>query len=91
MLLPEFLLTRVVEVAVHGLDHADTLGRKPWLTPAVGDAVTELLLGTDHATALDDLGWSRTRFLRMATGREPLNAAEAVQAERLGIRWLAPG
>jgi hypothetical protein len=29
MLLSEFLLTRVVEVAVHGLDLADALGREP--------------------------------------------------------------
>ncbi|MFC9588046.1 maleylpyruvate isomerase N-terminal domain-containing protein [Streptomyces yangpuensis] len=91
MLLSEFLLTRVVEVAVHGLDLADALGRKPWLTPAAGDAVTELLLGTEHATAVDELGWSRTHFLRKATGREPLNEAEAVQVARLGIRWLALG
>ncbi|WP_037881908.1 maleylpyruvate isomerase N-terminal domain-containing protein [Streptomyces sp. NRRL S-378] len=91
MLLSEFLLTRVVEVAVHGLDLADALGRKSWLTPAAGDAVTELLLGTEHATAVDELGWSRTHFLRKATGREPLNEAEAVQVERLGIRWLALG
>ncbi|MFG2341996.1 maleylpyruvate isomerase N-terminal domain-containing protein [Streptomyces yangpuensis] len=91
MVLSEFLLTRVVEVAVHGLDLADALGRRPWLTPAAGDAVTELLLGTEHATAVDELGWSRADFLRKATGREPLNEAEAVQVERLGIRWLALG
>ncbi|MFE5482653.1 maleylpyruvate isomerase N-terminal domain-containing protein [Streptomyces sp. NPDC056527] len=91
MLLSDFLLTRVVEVAVHGLDLADALGRKPWLTSAAGDAVTELLLGTEHATATDELGWSRTRFLRKATGREPLNEAETAQVERLGIRWLALG
>jgi hypothetical protein len=40
MLLSEFLLTRVVEVAVHGLDLADALsasrspGRKPWTSAA---------------------------------------------------------
>lgn len=79
------------KVAVHGLDLADALGRKPWLTSAAGDAVTELLLGTEHATATDALGWSRTRFLRKATGREPLNEAEAAQVEQLGIRWLALG
>ncbi|MEU9861901.1 maleylpyruvate isomerase N-terminal domain-containing protein [Streptomyces sp. NPDC047971] len=91
MLLTDFLLTRVVEVAVHGLDLADALGREPWLTPAAGDAVTELLLGAEHATATDELGWSRTRFLRKATGREPLNVAEAARVERLGIGWLALG
>lgn len=91
MLLSEFLRTRVVEVAVHGLDLADALGREAWLTPAAGDAVTELLLGAEHATAADDLGWSRADFLRRATGREPLDEAEALRVERLGIRWLALG
>ncbi|MEU7124531.1 maleylpyruvate isomerase family mycothiol-dependent enzyme [Streptomyces zaomyceticus] len=91
MLLSEFVLTRVVEVAVHGLDMADALGREAWLTPAAGDAVAELLLGAEHATAVDKLGWSRSRFLRKATGREPLNEAEAARVERLGIHWLALG
>ncbi|MEU4078170.1 maleylpyruvate isomerase family mycothiol-dependent enzyme [Streptomyces venezuelae] len=91
MLLSEFLLTRVVEVAVHGLDLADALGCEAWLTPAAGDAVTELLLGTEHAAAADELERSRPRFLRKATGREPLNEAEAAQVEQLGIHWLALG
>lgn len=91
MLLSEFLLTRVVEVAVHGLDLADALGREAWLTPAAGDAVAELLLGAEHALAADELEWSRPRFLRKATGRDPLNEAEAAQVEQLGIRWLALG
>ncbi|MFF5923818.1 maleylpyruvate isomerase N-terminal domain-containing protein [Streptomyces flavochromogenes] len=91
MFLSEFLLTRVVEVAVHGLDLADALGREAWLTPAAGDAVTELLLGPEHAAAADRLGWSRPHFLRRATGREPLNEAEAAQIEQLGVRWIALG
>ncbi|MGW2491506.1 maleylpyruvate isomerase N-terminal domain-containing protein [Streptomyces sp. NPDC001606] len=91
MLLSEFLLTRVVEVAVHGLDLADALGREAWLTPGAGDAVAELLLGAEHAPAADKLQWSRSRFLRKATGREPLTEAEAAQVARLGIRWLALG
>ncbi|RMB85949.1 maleylpyruvate isomerase N-terminal domain-containing protein [Streptomyces shenzhenensis] len=33
MLLSQFLVTRVVEVAVHGLDLAEALRREPWLTP----------------------------------------------------------
>ncbi|MEU6632122.1 hypothetical protein ABZ905_28170 [Streptomyces parvus] len=88
MLLSEFVLTCVVKVAVHGLDLADALGRETWLTPAAGDAVAELLLGAEHAQAADKLGWSRSRFLRKATGRELLNEAEAAQVERLGIRCL---
>ncbi|MET9594521.1 maleylpyruvate isomerase family mycothiol-dependent enzyme [Streptomyces sp. NPDC006516] len=91
MLLSEFLLTRVVEVAVHGIDLADALGREPWLTSAAGDAVLELLLGAEQTEAAVALGWSRARFLRKATGREPLDASETAKVEQLGIRWLALG
>ncbi|MGW8767359.1 maleylpyruvate isomerase family mycothiol-dependent enzyme [Streptomyces sp. NPDC055815] len=91
MLLSEFLLTRVVEVAVHGLDLADALGREAWLTQAAGDAVTELLLGAEHTPAADELGWTRPRFLRKATGREPLTEAETAQVEQLALHWLALG
>ncbi|MEU6672204.1 hypothetical protein [Streptomyces sp. NPDC046727] len=89
MLLSEFLLTLVVEVAVRGLDLADALGREPWLTSSAGDAVLELLLGAEQMAAADKLGWSQPHFMRKATGREPLDETEAAQIEQLGIRWLA--
>ncbi|MEU1124999.1 maleylpyruvate isomerase family mycothiol-dependent enzyme [Streptomyces sp. NPDC005899] len=91
MLLSDFLLTRVVEVAVHGLDLADALGHEPWLTSSAGDAVLELLLGAEQTAAAEKLGWSKPRFLRKATGRELLDASETAQVEQLGIRWLALG
>jgi uncharacterized protein (TIGR03083 family) len=91
MLLSEFLLTRVVEVAVHGLDLADALGREPWLTSSAGEAVTELLLGAEQTAAARTLGWSQAHFLRKATGREPLNETEAALIEQFSIRWLALG
>ncbi|MFB7460850.1 maleylpyruvate isomerase family mycothiol-dependent enzyme [Streptomyces sp. NPDC056188] len=91
MLLSEFLLTRVVEVAVHGLDLADALGREPWLTPQAADVVRDLLLGPGSAAALEKLGWSRLLFLRKATGRAPITQEEATEADRLGIHWLTLG
>ncbi|MGV9451874.1 maleylpyruvate isomerase N-terminal domain-containing protein [Streptomyces sp. NPDC003635] len=93
MLLSEFLLTRVVEVAVHGLDLADALGRRePWLTSQAADLVQDLLLGgPDGAPALERLGWSQLRFLRKATGREPITQRETVEVSRLGIQWLTLG
>jgi uncharacterized protein (TIGR03083 family) len=91
MLLSQFLVTRVVEIAVHGLDVADALGREPWLTRQAGDVVIELLLGVGHLTAVRELGWDRPTFLRKATGREPLDAAQVAQVERLGLRWLTLG
>jgi uncharacterized protein (TIGR03083 family) len=90
MLLSDFLTTRVVEVAVHGLDLADALTLEPWLTPPAADLVLALLLG-DAAPRAGELNWSRARLLRKATGREPLTDAENDQLKRLGIRWLALG
>jgi uncharacterized protein (TIGR03083 family) len=91
MLLSEFLVTRVVEVAVHGLDLADALEREPWLTPQAADLVQGLLLGPDGTAAVEKLGWGQLRFLRKATGREPITKDEALDVNRLGIRWLTLG
>lgn len=91
MLLSEFLLTRVVEVALHGLDLADALGREPWLTSQAADLVQDLLLDPDGLSPLEKLGWGQLRFLRKATGREPITKEEALDVDRLGIRWLALG
>lgn len=92
MLLSEFLLTRVVEVAVHGLDLADALGREPWLTSQAADVVQHLLLsGPDGGAALEKLGWGQLRFLRKATGREPITKEERSEVSRLGVQWLTLG
>ncbi|WP_314254544.1 maleylpyruvate isomerase N-terminal domain-containing protein [Streptomyces sp. DSM 40907] len=91
MLLSEFLLTRVVEVAIHGLDMADALEREPWLTPEAAAVVQELLLGTQQLDAASELDWDGPTFLRKATGRATLDATETAQIERLGIRWITLG
>jgi hypothetical protein len=43
------------------------------------------------AAALEKLGWGQLRFLRKATGREPITREEASDVSRLGIRWLTLG
>jgi hypothetical protein len=91
MLLSEFLLTRLVEVAVHGLDLADALGREPWLTWAAGELIVGLLVGPDQAGMVRELGWDTAKFVRKATGREPLEGQEAIHVERLGLQWLTLG
>ena len=90
MLLGDFLLTRVVEVGVHGLDLAAALGRRPWLTPEAAGALSGLLL-SDGIAALERLGWDPVTFVRKASGRGPLTAADRERAEAAGIRWLALG
>lgn len=49
MTLEDYLVTRVVEVAVHGRDIAAGLGRAPWTTPAAARVVAGLLAEDDRA------------------------------------------
>ena len=91
MLLSDFLLTRVVEVAVHGIDLALALGRDPWLTPEAADLVTELLLGPATEPALEQMNWSKLQFICRATGRTPISVQEGERVNRLGVHWLTLG
>lgn len=88
MSLPEFLVTRVVEVGVHGLDLAVALNREPWLTPTAAQVIADLLTGGRPVPA--GLGWDRLTLIRKATGRAPLAGRErAVVAA--AVRWLSFG
>jgi hypothetical protein len=94
MLLTEFMRTRVLELAVHGLDLAAGLGRDPWLTEPAAGLVAELILpGPANAagTLRQRLGWDRAALLAKATGRSPLTAAEGQAVQDAGLRWLALG
>ncbi|MGW4383059.1 maleylpyruvate isomerase N-terminal domain-containing protein [Kitasatospora sp. NPDC004531] len=92
MLLTEFMITRVVELAVHGLDLADALGRPAWLTEEASDLLEALLLSrADGASVRAALGWDRATLLRKTTGRAALDAAEQDAVERAGITWLTLG
>jgi hypothetical protein len=94
MLLTEFMRTRVLELAVHGLDLAAGVGREPWLTGAAAGVVEELILaGQGRAAAVlgQQLGWDRAVLIAKATGRSPLTAAERRAVEDSGLRWLALG
>ncbi|MEV0717073.1 maleylpyruvate isomerase N-terminal domain-containing protein [Asanoa sp. NPDC050611] len=87
MPLTEFLVTRVVEVGVHGLDLAAALGRPPWLTPRAAAVLTDLLL-PDGDAALAELGWDRVTLVSKATGRAPLAPDERASLNRHGLRRL---
>ncbi|MFU8873144.1 maleylpyruvate isomerase N-terminal domain-containing protein [Micromonospora sp. SL4-19] len=89
MTLTEFLRTRVVEVGVHGLDLADALHRRPWLTPAAAEVVAGLLAGGRPVP--DGLGWDALTLVRKATGRAALTDREAMLVDRAGLRWLSFG
>ncbi|MEV0608252.1 maleylpyruvate isomerase N-terminal domain-containing protein [Polymorphospora rubra] len=88
MLLTDFLVTRIVELGIHGLDLAGALDRPPWLTPAAAGVLTDLLLPEQGIAAVADLGWDEITFLHKATGRRPLTPAETARVEQHGIRWL---
>ncbi|RGC67263.1 mycothiol-dependent maleylpyruvate isomerase [Micromonospora sp. MW-13] len=89
MALSEFLLTRVVEVGVHGLDLAAALGRAPWLTPDAAEVVAALLTGGRDVPA--ELGWDRLALVSRATGRVPLTGRERAVLTAAGVRWLSFG
>jgi uncharacterized protein (TIGR03083 family) len=93
MLLTEFMRTRVLELAVHGLDLAAGVGRDPWLTGAAAAVVEELVLPGERGAAglREQLGWDRAGLVAKATGRSPLTAAERQAVQSAGLRWLALG
>jgi uncharacterized protein (TIGR03083 family) len=91
MLLSEFMLTRVVEVAVHALDIADALDHEPWLTAQAEAAVLGLPAGPAYRAALRDLHGDGPTALRKMTGRAALTEAETGRIDRLGITWITLG
>jgi uncharacterized protein (TIGR03083 family) len=93
MLLAEFAVTRVVELAIHGLDLAAGLDRQPWLTPAAAGVLEALLLPDAGATARlgARLGCDRVGVIARLTGRAPMTAGDHAALAELGISPLALG
>lgn len=89
--LADFMITRVVELAVHGLDLADALARRPWLHDAAAKVVTRLLLPRGSESTMDSLGWDRLTLLRKATGRDQVTDTERDRLRDIGLAWLALG
>jgi uncharacterized protein (TIGR03083 family) len=91
MLLSDFLTTRVVELAVHGLDIADAVGREPWLTTSAAEQLQRLLFGQGWRTAVATLNWDSVTLLRKTSGRADVTANESTELTRLGLRALTLG
>ena len=97
MLLSDFAGTRVVELALHGLDLAIGLGRQPWMTGAAADVLIGLLLpdggadecGGDQLCAR--LNCDRVGLIARLTGRTALPATDEQFLAGAGITWLALG
>jgi uncharacterized protein (TIGR03083 family) len=92
MLFTEFLRTRVLELAVHGLDLARGLGRPPWLTEPAAVTVAGLMLDTDVTVRLlMESGWDQGTLVAKATGRAPVTPADDALFERHALRRLSLG
>ena len=74
--LNDFIVTRVISVAVHGIDVALTIGAEPFTTAGALDVtcgVLEELLGSRAA----DVAWTREELALWATGRRPVPPGRA--------------
>ena len=92
MLLAEFLRTRVLELAVHGLDLAAALDREPWMTAAAADVTEDLLLPSAAAARLrGEAGWDQVTLIAALTGRHPVAPAETRLIQASGAGRLALG
>ncbi|NYH50919.1 hypothetical protein HNR06_000508 [Nocardiopsis arvandica] len=97
MLLTDFLVTRVVELGVHGLDLADALGRDPWCAEEALAVVVRLLFGGSDGGAVERVlpGALSDRAgglaaVRAVTGRSGSDAGRDA-LEAAGVRFLALG
>jgi uncharacterized protein (TIGR03083 family) len=92
MLLTEFLRTRVLELAVHGLDLAAALDREPWVTAQAAHVTEDLLLPPAAAGRLRaQTGWDRVGLIARLTGRHPVTPAETGLIRSAGVGRLALG
>ena len=91
MLLTDFTTTRVVELAVHGLDLAAALGRAAWLTEPAGEVLEDLLVPGGGPKLRHHLRCDRAGLVARLTGRAPLSAAESAALADAGVVRLALG
>jgi uncharacterized protein (TIGR03083 family) len=91
MTLTEFLVTRVVELVVHGLDLADGLGVEPWTTGPGAAVVRDLLGDAGGRQVAEAFGWDGPELMRKATGRTPLTEAERAYLAEHPATWLTLG
>ena len=76
MRLADWVLTRVISVAAHGLDVALTLGRPPWTTAEALAVIRPVFVELIGAEPPASLGWDDHALLATATGRRALKAEE---------------
>jgi uncharacterized protein (TIGR03083 family) len=93
MPLTDFVVTRVVELGVHGLDLAIALDREPWLTSEAAVVLEDLLLPGDSQPAQLQalLHCDRSGLIARLTGRAALTGADQSALAESGVTVLALG
>jgi len=92
MLLTDFAGTRLVELAVHGLDLAAGLGRPPWLTEEAADVLENLWLPPGTARRVrDQTRCGRVTLIAWLTCRADASPAERRLLNEAGARFPALG
>lgn len=76
MKLADWVLTRVISVAAHGLDVALTLGVQPWTTRPALQVTRPVLVSLLGAEPPAQLGWNDQTLLAAGTGRRALTSHE---------------
>jgi hypothetical protein len=76
MKLADWVLTRVMSVAAHGLDVALTLGLQPWTTRPALQVTRPVLTSLLGAEPPAPLGWDDQTLLAAGTGRRKLTPRE---------------
>jgi uncharacterized protein (TIGR03083 family) len=86
MVLAEWIVTRVIAVAVHALDVAITLDRPPWTTEAALRVTRPVFVDLLGGHPPDSPRWTGHGFLAAATGRRPLSGADRYELGQLADR-----
>jgi len=76
MKLADWVSTRVMSVAAHGLDVALTLGLQPWTTRSALDVTSPVLIALLGTKPPAQLSWDDRTLLAAGTGRRALRTPE---------------
>jgi hypothetical protein len=87
MRLDDWVVTRVISVAAHGVDVALTLQRPPWTTSSALTVMRPVFLSLLDAQLPEQLGWNDQLLLEVATGRRALSDQDRMHLGPLQERF----